>query len=201
MDYKEETQKVYDKFPEHFDLKFGEYSNIIKEELEETIKLFPPNSKILDLGSGSGNHALFFKNKGFDVLCLDISDGMLSKCREKGLKTIKMDFEELEFPEKSFDVVWAYTSLLHISKEKTFKVVDKISFILKDNGFLMISFKEGIGEGAVDFRLGGKRWFSLYTDEEIRQLLEKDFIILKNWKNPVPNKSDKVFLDYFCRKR
>lgn len=199
MNYKEETLRVYNSFPEHFDLKFSEYSNdIIKEELEEALKLFQTGAKILDLGSGSGNHALFFKNKGFDVLCLDISEGMLKKCREKGLKTIKMDFENLKFPEQSFDVVWAYTSLLHIPKDKCPNVIKNIKHILKENGLFMISLKEGYTEDMFDFHLGGKRWFSLYTDDEVRQLLEQDFTILKNWRVSVSNK---VFLDYFCRKK
>lgn len=199
MDYKEETCKVYDLFPDYFDDKFGEYTNeVIKGELHEVILRFPKSAKILDLGSGPGNHALFFEKNGFDVLCLDISDKMLAKCKEKGLKTIKMDIEKLSFPRGSFDVIWAYTSLLHLPKSNLPKVLKKIKNILNDNGLFMISLKEGSDEGIVVFEKGGKRWFSCYTEKEIRELLNKDFKVLKNWRVSV---SDKIFLDYLCIRR
>lgn len=199
MDYKKETIKVYNEYPEYFDEKFGEYTNnIIKEEREELITMLPKGVKVLDLGSGTGNHALFLKNHGFDVLCVDISDKMLEKCREKGLKTRKMDFEELKFPEKSFDIVWAYTSLLHIPKKNLPKVLRDISKIIKDKGIFMISMKEGDEEKMFDFEKGGRRWFSLYSDEELRFLLKKEFEIIKHWRVPIPGK---VFLDYLCKKK
>ena len=200
MDYKKETKEIYNKYPEYFDEKFGTYSNeIIKEELNEVVLRFPNNAKILDLGSGPGNHALFFKNKGFDVLCLDISEKMLEKCMEKGLRTIKMDFEKLDFPENRFDVVWAYTSLLHMPKKNMPCVLKKIRNILSVKGIFMLSMKEGESEGFTRFTEGGKRWFSCYTDKEIRNLLSEDFKIIKHWRVPISDK--KCFLDYLCVKK
>ncbi|MBU3912922.1 MAG: class I SAM-dependent methyltransferase [Nanoarchaeota archaeon] len=195
MGYKEETMEVYDRFSDVFDKKFQEYADFIKEKLERASKKFPSKAKIIDIGSGTGNHALFFKQKGFDVLCLDFSDKVLNHCKEKGLNTIKMDFEELNLPEKSFDVVWAYTSLLHIPKKNIEKVIGKIKEILKDKGLFVVSFKEGEGEGFVDFKEGGRRWFSLYTNEEARELLERHFDIIDSWSVCI---NDKTFLDYVC---
>jgi|SRR3989344_2368309 len=200
MDYKEETINVYDKFSEYFDKKFEEYKEkYMKSQLEECISLFPKNAKILDLGSGSGNHSIFFKQKGFDVLCLDISKELLKKCRDKGLKTIEMDIENFNFPENSFDVVWAYTSLLHIKKEQLPKVLQKIKDILKEKSFFFISLEEGKGENFIKFKEGGKRWFALYEKEEIEKLLKKDFTILESWK-VIIEKKKKVFIDFLCKK-
>ncbi|MEX0920724.1 MAG: class I SAM-dependent methyltransferase [Candidatus Pacearchaeota archaeon] len=142
--YKKKTREVYDKFPEYFDKKFREYIlKFIKKELDRISKKFPKGAKILDLGSGPGNHALFLKNKGFDVLCLDISESMLQKCKEKGLNTIKSDIENLNFKEGDFDVIWAYTSLLHIPKSNIKSIIRKIHYIIKEDGFFFLSLKEG----------------------------------------------------------
>ncbi|MBS3088721.1 class I SAM-dependent methyltransferase [Candidatus Pacearchaeota archaeon] len=199
MDYKEETLKVYDSHSDYFNKKFEEYvREFIKDEINEIEKTFPRNSKILDLGSGTGNHAFVFKQKNHDVLCLDISEKMLNKCKEKGLKTIKMDIEKLSLPKNSFDVVLAYTSLLHLPKSNVPKVIESIKEMLKDNGLFFISLKEGEGEGFEEFKEGGKRWFSLYRDDEIKKLLTQNFEIIKRWQ--VPINKEKKFLDYLCRK-
>ena len=197
MDYKEETRKVYDAFPGYFDEKFEGYKNqVINDELDEATRHFPINARILDLGSGTGNHASFFQQRGYRVLCLDNSKAMLKKCREKGLACVLMDFESLGFQENSFDVIWAYTSLLHVPKANVARVIQSIKSAIKPEGFFGVSFKEGDGEGFVDFAQGGKRWFSHYKDTEVRGLL-KDFQIVRHWRSCI---GDKVFLDYLCRR-
>lgn len=199
MEYKEETRKVYDQDSEYFDQKFGEYvSDFINDELEDMCSMLPKEAKILDLGSGTGNQALFLKNKGFDVLCLDISEKMIQKCEDKGLKTLQADFEKTSFPKSSFDVVWAYTSLLHTPKENMPNLINKISSFIKKDGLFILSLKEGTGESFVDFKNGGRRWFSLYKNEEIINLLKDEFGIIKNWRVSVGK--DKFFLDYLCKK-
>ncbi len=152
------------------------------------------------MGSGPGNHAVVLQKNGFEVLCLDNSSEMLKKCKEKGLVTIHSDLENLNLPEKSFDAIWAYTSLLHVPKNNLSSIITTICKILKDNGYFFLSLKEGNGEGFIPFEKGGQRWFSYYTDEEIRTLLQKDFEIIRYWKVPI-NGKNKAFLDYFCRKK
>ncbi|MBI5804317.1 class I SAM-dependent methyltransferase [Candidatus Pacearchaeota archaeon] len=200
MNYKQETLKSYNQFADYFDEKFEDYKNVfIKNKLEQINLLFPNKSKILDLGAGPGNQAVFFKNKGHEVLCLDICEKFLEKCKEKNLSTIKMDFENLSLPEKSFDVVWAYTSLLHVPKSKVPAIIRKIKGLLRKEGFFLISLKEGKGEGFLEFRSGTRRWFSLYTEKEMKGLLKKDFKVIKSWR--VRTENNKVFIDYLCKKK
>lgn len=58
---------------------------------------------MLDLGSGPGNHAKYFAVQGFDVTCLDISEPLLARCREKRLKTMRRDLEDLKLPPDHYD--------------------------------------------------------------------------------------------------
>lgn len=44
-----------------------------------------PSRRLLDLGSGTGEHARFFASKGFEVVGVDVSDAMMERARESGI--------------------------------------------------------------------------------------------------------------------
>ncbi len=81
--------------------------------------------KILDAGSGPGRDTRYFLRKGYDVVSIDKSQGMLdeAKLRVPNGNFIKMDMSNLKFAPKSFDGIWCCASLLHIKKSKAPKVI------------------------------------------------------------------------------
>ena len=44
-----------------------------------------PSNRLLDLGCGSGEHARYLAEKGFEVVGVDVSDTMLERAREDGV--------------------------------------------------------------------------------------------------------------------
>ena len=60
---------------------------------------------VLDIGAGSGSHALYLQeNRQLDVTALDISKGCIQCCTERGiLKTIRQDV--FKFQSESFDTL------------------------------------------------------------------------------------------------
>jgi SAM-dependent methyltransferase len=44
-----------------------------------------PSRRLLDLGCGTGEHARFFADKGFEVVGVDVSDTMIGRARESGV--------------------------------------------------------------------------------------------------------------------
>jgi SAM-dependent methyltransferase len=44
-----------------------------------------PTRRLLDLGSGTGEHARFFATKGFAVVGVDVSDAMMARAHETGV--------------------------------------------------------------------------------------------------------------------
>ena len=207
-DYKEETKKAYNKYPEVFEKIFGEgYFNLgyeIKRRADFFIKELK-GKKIVDLGAGPGHHAEYFKSKGFDVLCIDISEEMVRLCKENGLRAEVMDVENLKLPEKSFDGVWEYTCLLHLPKNKVKNVINAIIKTLKPNGVLGLTFIEGSGEGFQerDYLPWTRRWFAFYTDEEIKNLVSERFEILSKMENTAESRTrlgkNPTFLTYILR--
>ena len=128
--------------------------------------------KVIDVGSDPGRDGLLLKEKGLEVVCLDASEAMIKLCEEKGLQSVLGDFTEIPFPDNSFDGVWAYTSLLHISKKDASKAFHEIIRVLKSDGILGLGLIEGDTE---EYRessgVNMPRWFSFYTKEEVERLL------------------------------
>ena len=202
MDYKEETRKSYDKFPKDFENKFRNYiEDYLVEEIKEFLKRLPPKAKILDIGCAAGDKALYLKKLGYELTCIDISEEMVKICKENGLNARVMDCEDMEFAENSFDGVLAYTSLLHVPKNKLLKIIERISEIMKSGGWFFLGMKEGDGEGfrGQEKYPGTKRWFSLYRDNELREYLLKYFNV--DFYSETKRDESHMFLNYILKKK
>lgn len=159
-DYDEETVDFWDRFP----------SKII----DEFVVHLKGGAKILDVGSGPGRDGLILKQKGLDIKCLDASEAMISICKERGLDAVVGDFNNMPFDDNQFDGVWAYTSLLHVSKENIEKSFSEIVRVLKSGGIFGLGLIEGdFNDYRESSGMDKPRWFSFYTKEEIEVLLEK----------------------------
>lgn len=60
--------------------------------------------KVLDVGCGAGSHALYLQNKGFEVTALDSSEGSISVCQERGIKST-VNSNILDFNGETFDTI------------------------------------------------------------------------------------------------
>ena len=82
-DYKQKTWEAYERYAGVFDHKYKKhfYSYVLAEAENFVRHLY--GNKVIDLGSGPGDHALYFQEKGLDVLCVDFSKEMLQLCNKK----------------------------------------------------------------------------------------------------------------------
>lgn len=79
----------------------------------------PEKAKILDVGCGSGTLAHFWKEQGYDVTGLDISDKSLEITRSKGVYCVKGDVtKRLPFEDNTFDLVYSDVLLEHFGNPK-----------------------------------------------------------------------------------
>ncbi|MEM4336809.1 MAG: class I SAM-dependent methyltransferase [Candidatus Woesearchaeota archaeon] len=98
------------------------------------------NKKILDMGCGAGEAAVYFAKKGANVIATDISQEMLSivknlaKLYKVNVKTFKCPSHKTPFPNDSFDIVYAANLLHHVNIEETLKEVKRI---LKKGGIFV----------------------------------------------------------------
>lgn len=152
----------------------------------------PKHGKILDVGTGTGIVALEAVNtigaQGH-VTAIDLSDGMLSVAREKTrgkslesrIEYLKMDAENLTFPDNSFDAALSLYALRHFPNPE--KSVREIYRVLKPGARIVVAvgsrpplFSQA-GINAVIRRLGsiGRKAFGreLTSCEFIDNLVEK----------------------------
>lgn len=200
MDHKTATKKFYDDYANQFQ---DRTYNYLREHIWDDASLFVSNLQgrdVLDIGSGSGRDSAFFQERGLNPLCIDISPEMVRLCKERGLQAQVGDLEELNFGAETFDGVWAYTSLLHMPKQKLPTTLANISRILKPKGIFYMGMKKGDFEGLLesDKYPGCKRFFSLYSDSELRGALEPHFEI---FHTSVVSLGDATFLNYLTRKK
>lgn len=150
-----------------------------KECLEEFFMYLNPRSQILDLGCGPGQVSKIFSEAKHSVTCLDFSEEMLKIAAKEvpNASFVLGDIRELGniFYPKSFDGVWACSSLLHMSKKEIPEVFNQVREVMRDNGIFYVSVKEGEGEkDIIDKRYNNlSRHFSYFQFMELSDLLVK----------------------------
>lgn len=196
--YKKETIFVYESNTSAFEKKFQEnlekYGQVDVDKFVSELK----GPKVLDAGCGPGVYLEALREKGVDGIGIDLSDAFIDRCHEKGLNVRKMDMESPILYPQSFDGIWAHAVLMHVPKERVPALVQTWSRLLKRDGLLWVSTKEGVGEG---FETGGspntgKRWLTLFSDDEIKRLFGKKFEIVHSYTQ---NDSGKTYMKYLFR--
>jgi 2-polyprenyl-3-methyl-5-hydroxy-6-metoxy-1,4-benzoquinol methylase len=97
------------------------------------------NVRLLDVGCGLGEAAVYFALEGAQVTASDLSPGMcqaaqrLAELNGVSIKTVQSSFEDLHFPEK-FDVVYA-GNVFHHSEIP--RALDAVCRVLKPGGVLV----------------------------------------------------------------
>ncbi len=145
--------------------------------IERFTKLLPLKAKIIDIGCGSGRDAKLFNNRGVDVVGIDFCPNLLEIAKnEAPLSEFHlMDIESMQFPDSTFDGVWAACSLSHISKNALPEVLKKIHLLLKEGGYFYLALKEGMGEILEkDSRYEGnvEKFWSYFEADELKNFLQ-----------------------------
>jgi ubiquinone/menaquinone biosynthesis C-methylase UbiE len=95
------------------------------DELHDIAFPVPPQGKVLDLGCGTGAHAVRLARRGCSVVAVDLSLAGVRAARERfrreGLEGhfLVADAEHLPFKTDTFDVLWSSLLLHHFPKLET----------------------------------------------------------------------------------
>ncbi|MDD5133561.1 MAG: class I SAM-dependent methyltransferase [Candidatus Nanoarchaeia archaeon] len=138
MNPDEENKKAYetDESITHYGIEYITPSE--QKLIEEYFK-----GKILDLGCGCGRTTKYLADKKYNVIGVEIVKGMvdLAKKRYSKIKFIVGDACKLDFPDKTFDVVFfSYNGMDYIfPEEKRILAIKEISRVLKNGGIFVYS--------------------------------------------------------------
>lgn len=136
----------------------------------------PERFRILDAGCGPGRDSQWFQQRGFHVVGVDLSMGMLAEARRRvpGVQFALADLRHLGFPAGTFDGIWCSASLLHLPRADVPSVLDFCHRLLGD-GWLWLSLKAGEGDEVTDrvYGRGLLRRFTYFSAVEVESLLRR----------------------------
>jgi len=116
------------------------------EQMAGLLEGLGSDSRVLDLGAGYGGAARFLAREyGCRVTALNLSDVENQRNREMNqeqgldhlIKVVDGSFEEIPFPDDSFDVVWSQDAILHSGDRE--KVLAEAARVLKPGGELIFT--------------------------------------------------------------
>jgi ubiquinone/menaquinone biosynthesis C-methylase UbiE len=200
---------------ETYDIIAAEYAKrhfaeiTFNEQREMFLKMLAPGSLILDAGCGPGQDAVFFTERGYRVIGIDISEGMLGIARERVPKAEfrRADILATGFPDKTFDGIWALRSLIHVEKKDVLRVLNELKRILRPGGLLFVGVLAGKGERIVpepyDPTGKSKMFFNMFNKAEVEHLIKAaNFGLIRSEvkTKPVPELGQECYIFVLARK-
>lgn len=172
--------QVYDEIIDWFDNARTKDLKMEKSYLNLIQKHLSLNSKILDVGCGTGEPlAQFLINAGYIVTGVDASKRMIERCKQrfpKG-KWLLADMRTLDLNEQ-FHAVIAWHSFFHLSHDDQRRTLKLLASYVHQNGLLI--FTSGPEYGEVWSDNGGHDLYhaSLSTEEYQQLLIDNNFKVL-----------------------
>ncbi len=132
----------------------GDYNNFAEEYAEKTDKLEKEsrnyyhsllpltlkNMKVLDIGCGSGQDAVYYKKKGAEIYGIDISEKEIEMALNLNLGEFKIgDMKKLPYASNSFDYVTSFYALQ--ASDDIQQALAEMIRVVKSGGIVLIQTK------------------------------------------------------------
>jgi len=173
MKIKRIVKRGYNKTAHKYDLRYNKNKNY-KFILDKVINKIPKGSRALDIGCGTGIPVDKILSKHFEVLGIDISKEMI-KLAKKNVPNVKFkvkDSLKLKFRRKSFGLITAFFTLIHIPKKKIPFMIKKIYNFLKKDGYFVVSMGTQEEDKIASF-FEEKMYYANFEKKDFERLLKE----------------------------
>lgn len=171
------TIQTYDRFAKEYADKWEWNPLTIKEiqkyNINPFLKYAKKNGNVLIIGCQTGRDYSLLTKAGFSCVGVEFSYGLLSEALRRVPEGIFVHLfpQSLPFMPNSFDAVYA-DALTIVPKRYIKDALKDFRIFLKSKGVLYLSLKLGNANVMVIEDLGGKRYCTLYSKEEILKLIK-----------------------------
>mgnify|MGYP003530568443 FL=1 len=165
---------------------FRDFNEMPKLE-KQALKL--SKGKILDVGCGAGSHALYLKEKSFEVLPIDISENAIETCRLRGLENAEV-LDILELKDQKFDTILLLMNGTGIfgKLNKVAQYLNHLKELLNDGGQILIDSSDLIY--MFDEDEDGGKWIPMHAD------YYGELVFNLSYKGENEDAFDWLYLDY-----
>lgn len=109
------------------------------------VELAGPGASVIEIGAGAGHLAVDLAERGFDVLAVDSSDGMLDRARKNAahaglddrVRTLQADAMDIPIADASFDVVVAVGLLPWV--EDPGRALHEMARLVRPGGYVVLT--------------------------------------------------------------
>lgn len=128
----------YDLFASMYDESFLHLNSFERGSLEKLLGNLK-GKRVLDIGCGTGRIIQMLKDKGAEIVALDISKEMITAVGRKfpGVECVVGDSDELPFEDESFDLVLGLFWIVHLRDLRA--SFDEVYRVLKKGGRFILS--------------------------------------------------------------
>jgi ubiquinone/menaquinone biosynthesis C-methylase UbiE len=185
------------------------FVNLVRNKLEA--------KRCLDCGAGGRLPPIaLFSYYGFDTVGIDIDTDRLKMaeefCRNENLQVNLQegDMRNLDFPDSSFNAVFSYNTIFHLSRKDTAVAMREMIRVLKPEGYVFVNFlsvdDSGYGQGdeVAPNEFVSVALHSFFEDEEPEVFFEGTEIVWKlKWFEQLVRNGEwirRVHLSYLAKK-
>ncbi len=137
------------------------------------LKSYNKDSKIIELGCGSGYFLQFLKQEGFNnIYGIDISEQQIKKAKLKGLNVEVKNVFEFFKEDRKYDIVFALDFIEHFEKNELPDLFEGINKIMNKNGIIIIRTPNGQGIAPQKYIYGDLTHLTIFNPNSLFQILK-----------------------------
>ncbi len=189
-DYARWKMSVND-WSEFFELKEFESEEIALQFSES--KIYLSNSRVLEIGFGSGKNLRWLQDNGCSVEGIEIQENLLELAREKKFKVFRNIIDAVG----PYDFIVGFDVLEHMSIEQLKEFFDQASKKLSSSGKMIFRFPNADSYAGMAAQNGDYTHITLIGQSKLRQIVEPFGLEIESFEGRVDypvNKIKSMFL-------
>lgn len=165
----------------------------------------PAGARVADVGCGPGRDLDFLLRSGLSAVGLDLSSTMLDVARDRPAlrsRLARSDMRALPLRSASLEGIACIAAFLHIPKRSTANVLDEFRRALSPGGQRLVVTQQGAAEEYRPHEQGGRRFYALYTADELTSLLAGHGFDIGDTRSALDDRRDGIaWITVFAQRR